>query len=90
MEITQEDLDLISEWESHTGFEDCQVALRALLKAADICYKYCSMRKQFRTTDDKSERPILTYQVTLTRLINALSFGVLFYVSTAEARKEFY
>lgn len=60
------------------------------MRLSDICYKYCSMRKQFRTTEDKTERPILTYQVTLTRLVNAISFAVMFYISAQEARKEFF
>ncbi|CAD8047961.1 unnamed protein product [Paramecium primaurelia] len=90
IELNQEDLELIEQWESHQGFEDCQIALREIMRLTDICYKYCSMRKQFRTTDDKTERPILTYQVTLTRLINAISFAVMFYISVQEARKEFF
>lgn len=55
------------------------LSLMDLSRSIHIEIKYACMRKQFKTRDDKTERPLIEYQAISARIIDA--FGLLFALS---------
>jgi hypothetical protein len=58
---------------------DFQHSLKDLHKSLWISIKYTTMRKQFRTLDNKKEeRSIITYQAVASRIIDAFTTFMMF------------